>query len=245
MNRSNFQNRQIESEEEKEVRRAVISEVTRTEKTQAEKGGKRAVILGITGATGSGKTECGKILENEFNCLVINMDKLAHALMEPGLPCYNDIVMYFGGGILAKDGKIDRKKLGGIVFSDVAQLRKLSFISHHYVRMETEKIIEENKNKYDAIVLDAPVLFGAHMAKMCDYTIGIFADDNLRLDRIIARDNLTAYDAMLRMDGQNVQKGLLELVDFVIYNNEEPGHLWNEIRNVAIEAMESFYDKKG
>jgi len=178
----------------------------------------RAVVLGLTGGSGAGKGEAAKVFA-ELGALVIDGDTLAHQLMASSQPCFDEVRTVFGDNILT-DGEIDRKKLGSIVFSDKEKLAILSGIVHRYVRKATAMEIAANTLDYSAIVFDGAALFEAGMDDMCDYVVGIFADEDTRLRRILGRDGVSEQTARARIGSQMSQEDLLRRVDFVIYNND-------------------------
>ena len=103
--------------------------------------------IGITGGVGAGKSTVLGFLETDFQAVVCEADKVAHKLQEPGEVCYEEIIEKFGCGILDGDGKIDRKKLGNIVFADEKKLQRLNRIVHprvkEYIRKKKEEICDE------------------------------------------------------------------------------------------------------
>ena len=112
-----------------------------------EKSGIQMKTIGITGGVGAGKSTVLGFLETDFQAVVCEADKVAHKLQEPGEVCYEEIIEEFGCGILDGDGKIDRKKLGNIVFADEKKLQRLNRIVHPRVKEYIRKKKEEEKDK--------------------------------------------------------------------------------------------------
>lgn len=157
-------------------------------------------IIGLTGNSGSGKGAVGKILE-KHGCLVIDCDRVAHENMKKGGIAYDGIVSAFGSEILDKDGEIDRKILGSIVFNDKEKLLKLNDITHKLVRRRIEEIIETN-TQYNCIVIDAPLLYEAKLMSICTKCWLVTADESVRLKRVMLRDGITEERAKERFRNQ-------------------------------------------
>jgi dephospho-CoA kinase len=143
----------------------------------------RKPVVGILGGIGSGKSivaaELGKL-----GCAIIDSDKIAHRLLnEPSI--LEQIVEYFGGGVLGIDGAVDHRKLAKAAFADAEKIDKLNSIVHPAVLAEVEKKIEEiqKTGQAKAIVLDMPLLAEAGWDKRCDTLIFVKCDREKRLER--------------------------------------------------------------
>ncbi|MCL2350647.1 MAG: dephospho-CoA kinase [Defluviitaleaceae bacterium] len=176
----------------------------------------KTLIIGLTGGSGVGKGEVGRILAAK-GAHVINADKVAHGVILSGNPAYDEVLTAFGRGILDADNEIDRKKLGAIVFADKSKLALLSGIVHKYVQIECEKIFATTDSK--VVVVDAAALTEAGMTDMCNAVIGVFALRKLRVGRIVARDNISREAAEQRIAAQMPDEELQLWVDFVVENN--------------------------
>jgi len=175
----------------------------------------KQLVFGITGTTGSGKTTISKIFE-QLGVKVIDADKVYHSLIEPGMPCVEEIAEHFGTGVLKEDGSLDRKALAGIVFCDKEKLRILNKITHKYIRAEISAIIAKNP----LCAIDAAVLIGSEVAQLCQYIVTVTADSNIRKRRIMERDLLSEEEAEQRIASQKSDSFYIENSDFVIYNND-------------------------
>jgi len=154
---------------------------------------KKSAVIGITGGIGSGKSTILELLKNEYDGFVIEADKVGHILMEPGNPAYTQIVDYFGKDILNPDNTINRKKLGNIVFVDNGKLDKLNSIIHPLVKKYISNFINETKSKNDCclIFVEAALLIEDNYDEICDYLWYIFADKDIRFERINKSRNMT------------------------------------------------------
>lgn len=165
------------------------------------------LILGLTGGIGSGKTAVLTILKEEYDAYIIEADRLAHELMEPGKTVYQGIVDAFGtevlmdtdidtsapaeGNAVTDNGQstvnrsIDRKKLGDIVFHDKDKLALLNSISHPLVKEEILRRIEEQKDAGKKLfVIEAALLIQDGYKSICDKMCYVYADLDLSLIHI-------------------------------------------------------------
>ncbi len=97
--------------------------------------------VGVTGGIGCGKSTVAAMMA-ELGCHVLNADKMAHALIAPGEPAYDDVVGKFGKHILAPDGSVDRSRLAAVVFADADKLAALNAIVHPRVLRELDRELE-------------------------------------------------------------------------------------------------------
>lgn len=155
------------------------------------------MIIGITGASGAGKSvACNVFSQNGF--FIVDLDKIAHEIYDTDPLCVNEVKNAFGEKILDGDGRIMRKKLGEIVFSDGEKLNILNKITHKYI---LKKALSELDGKENAVI-DAPLLFETELLKKCDITLGILSDDKLKTERITKRDGVEKAYAQNRLKMQ-------------------------------------------
>ena len=177
------------------------------------------LIIGLTGTTGSGKGYVSALL-GEYGFYTVDTDAVTHELYGGG-ECARAVADAFGD-VLDEGGAIDRVKLGSIVFADKEKLLLLQSIVYKYILGRTDEIISERLALGDrAVVVDAPMLFESGFDKKCDIVIAVTADREIRLDRIMKRDNISREKALARMNSQ-MSDGLYESKsDFVIKNGGE------------------------
>ena len=173
------------------------------------------MIVGLTGSSGSGKSEIAKVFaENGFT--VIDADEISRDVQSKGTNCLEEIVFNFGEDILHSDGSLDRRKLGEIVFADGEKLKLLTKITHKYILKEIEKQAEDMGGD---ILIDAPLLFEANVNKKCDVCIGIISDRQKQIERICTRDGISEKTADARLKKQNDHKYYKDRCDYIIENN--------------------------
>ena len=179
-------------------------------------------IIGVTGISGSSKTTVTRMLAG-MGGFAVETDPLAHTLMRKGRPAYNEIVAFFGAGILDANGEIHRPALGKLVFGDKEKLACLEGILHPKVAAETANLIAEAEKtgKYKFAIIDAPLLIEAGMHKDCDSCWLVTASRETMLARIIARDGITPNAAAKRLASRTGDEVLKPYADVIIENNGE------------------------
>ena len=184
---------------------------------------KHIKVLGITGGVGAGKSTVLSYLEKEYGAKVIELDKVAHILMEPGNCCYENIIKIFGNDILDPDKKIDRKKLSQIVFSDQDKVAVLNRIVHpevkQYVRKEIEK--ERQLRKAPLIVLEAALLLEDHYDEICDEIWYIFVTDEVRIERLEKSRGYTKEKTESVLKNQKTDEEFRAFCQLVIDNSSD------------------------
>ncbi len=180
------------------------------------------MIIGVTGTSGSGKSIAVNYLEEKLGCASVNADRIAYEMLQPTESYYDEVVKCFGKEILNDNKTINRKKLGGIIFNDNAKKDLLNKITENHVITKIKNIINRLETIGQAnglVLLDAPLLYEFSLQKMCKYVITIKADDNVKIDRIIKRDNLTQEQALARVNSQKEYDEINSKADYIVENN--------------------------
>ncbi len=180
-------------------------------------------VVGIFGKTGSGKSTVSKILSEKYGFHHIDVDKIGHIVLER---MKDKIVSGFGENILT-DGKIDRKKLGDIVFKDRNELYKLNRIVHPEIKKETLEEIKKTNKKY--IVIDAALLFEIGLDEYCDFLIMVESKEELIYDRNYKDRNWSQEKTASILRSQEYLDILRGKADFIIYNNGNEAKLNKQI----------------
>ena len=116
------------------------------------------LVIGLTGGIGTGKSEAARQLE-ELGALIISADQVGHEAYTVNTEAWEQVVATFGNGILQDDKEIDRRKLGGIVFSDPSQLKKLNQIMHpRMARIVSDKIEAFRGQGVDTVVVELSLI---------------------------------------------------------------------------------------
>lgn len=177
-------------------------------------------IIGITGQSGSGKGYLSAAFE-KLGYIHADADKIYHELLLSNKEMRRELVAAFGNDIL-KDGDIDRKVLGKKVFGskNARKLTKLNKITHKYVCREYVKLIISLKEQNaKGLIIDAPLLIEARLHKLCDFTIYVYCEEEIRVERIMKRDGISREAALLRIRSQKPWSFYIAQCDTAIVNN--------------------------
>ena len=144
--------------------------------------------IGVTGGIACGKSTVAAWMR-ELGCCVLDADRLAHQLIEPGQPAYEEVVREFGLEILLRDRRIDRSRLATIVFSNRAKLGRLNAIVHPRVIAEQERELTElgHKEPGAIAVVEAALLIEAGYHTRLDRLIVVWCRPEQQLERLVAR----------------------------------------------------------
>lgn len=176
-------------------------------------------VIGLTGNIGTGKSTVTRMLA-DLGATVIDADKLAHEVIAPGTPGWQQVVEAFGQEIVAADGTIDRARLAAIVFSDPAALARLEAIIHPLVIQETDRRIRAIGR--GVVVIEAIKLIESGMVRDCDALWVVTARPEQQLERLVRQRGMSAAEVRRRMAAQPPQAEKIALADVVIDNSGTP-----------------------
>jgi dephospho-CoA kinase len=173
--------------------------------------------VGLTGGLASGKSFVGRGLA-ELGCLLIQADELGRQVEEPGGEAYDDIVREFGRDILQEDGRIDRRRLGAIVFQDPERLKLLNALVHPPVQQRRLKIEQDfaQSRPHGIAVTEAAILIETGSYRDYDRLIVATCRPDQQVERAMARDHLTREEVLDRMRRQMPLNEKLGYADYVI-----------------------------
>ncbi len=202
--------------------------------------------VGLTGGIATGKSTVVRMLVKK-GARVIDHDALVHALQEPGRPVWNRIVEAFGRDILDAAGRIDRKKLGALVFGNESRRRALEGIVHPAVLEEAQRERERiGKEDARAIVLsDIPLLLEVGMQGLFDLILLIYAPPEVQIARVMKRNSMTRDEAAARLGAQMPIDEKLKRADVVIRNDGTMKELHQRVDEVWEELLSRERAKRG
>src|ERR1700678_2279937 len=194
---------------------------------------------GLTGGIGSGKSTVSARLA-DLGAVVLDADKAARAVVEPGTPGLAAITAAFGPDVLAADGSLDRAKLAGIVFADEAALGRLNAITHplihEYIRAAEEAAIAAGGDDL-VLVDDVALLAEWGRAKEFDLVIVVDVPTETQLERLTEQRGMTEDQAGARIAAQATREQRLAVADIVIENSgsrqdldRRVDEVWGELR---------------
>ncbi|MBE6804990.1 MAG: dephospho-CoA kinase [Ruminococcaceae bacterium] len=189
-------------------------------------------ILGLTGQTGAGKSLVSKVAE-EYGFFVIDCDKVAHAVTETE-KVKKALTAVFGADIL-ENGVLNRKKLAAAAFKDTQSTELLNKTVLPFIVEEINILI--GKSGKERILLDAPTLFESGADKLCDKTVGVIADKDIRFKRIIIRDALTELQALQRINAGKPDEFYENKCDYILKNNGEQNEIINNFENMLKDIL--------
>ncbi|MFJ9470991.1 dephospho-CoA kinase [Streptomyces caniferus] len=188
------------------------------------------VKVGLTGGIGAGKSEVSRLLAS-YGAVVVDADKIAREVVEPGTPGLAAVVEEFGSGVLAPDGTLDRPKLGRIVFSDAEKLKALNAIVHPLVGARSAEL-EASAGPDAVVVHDVPLLTENGLAPLYDLVVVVDAAPQTQLDRLVRLRGMPEDEATSRMGAQATREQRLAVADLVIDNDGPLETLEPQVRAV-------------
>ena len=190
------------------------------------------LVIGLTGGIATGKTTVSQILK-ELGAEVLDADRVGHEAYLPDTVTYNDVVATFGSDIVREDRQIDRAKLGALVFSDPANMDKLTGIMWpRMYGMVGERIEEQRGKGTEVMVVEAAVLLEAKWDPLTDEVWVTVAPEASVIERLKESKGLTAEQAKDRINSQMSTEERIKRASVVIRNDAGP----EQLRENVIEA---------
>lgn len=189
--------------------------------------------VGLTGGIGAGKSEVSRILAG-YGAVLIDADRIAREVVEPGTPGLDAVVGEFGTGILTPEGALDRPKLGSVVFSDGERLAALNAIVHPLVGARSAEL-ERAAGDDSVVVHDVPLLTENSLAPLYDLVIVVDAAPETQLDRLVRLRGMTEQEARARMAAQATREQRRAVADLVIDNDGPIEALEPQVREAWAE----------
>ncbi len=192
--------------------------------------------VGLTGGIACGKTVVREILAG-LGAFTLDADAIVHRLMGSDSELSREVAKRFGSEVLTREGAVDRKRLGGLVFSDPERRRQLNEIVHPLVIEEEQRLIEDAKNKGEAVaVVDAALMIEVGTYSAYDAVIVAFCRRDLQIERLMKRNGFTMEEATRRVDAQLPAEEKKRYADFFIDTSgtledteRQVGEVWNQL----------------
>jgi len=194
---------------------------------------RRFLLVGLTGGIATGKSTVTAMLASP-SVRVVDADALAREVVEPGTPALAQIVAEFGREVLQAEGRLDRARLGEIVFPDPVKRKRLEAITHPAIRARFEKIMADlERAGWDGILIwDAALLVESGGNKKMDRLVVVTTDAATQLRRLMARDGGSEEAARARTASQMPLAVKARYADYVIDNSGTPEQTEARVREV-------------
>ncbi|MCX5225543.1 dephospho-CoA kinase [Streptomyces sp. NPDC006553] len=186
--------------------------------------------VGLTGGIGAGKSEVSRLLVS-YGAVLIDADRIAREVVEPGTPGLAAVVEAFGEDVLTAEGTLDRPKLGSIVFADADRLATLNAIVHPLVGARSAEL-ESRAGSGDVVVHDVPLLTENGLAPLYDLVVVVDASPETQLDRLVRLRGMAESEARARMSAQATRAQRRDVADLVIDNDGPLDALEPQVRKV-------------
>ncbi|KXK11555.1 MAG: dephospho-CoA kinase [Chloroflexi bacterium OLB14] len=183
-------------------------------------------VIGLTGNIATGKSVVRRMLEH-LGAYTIDADALTHRVYAKGAPGYQQVIDKFGKWLLNKDGEVDRKKLGNLVFNDAEALRQLEDIVHPLVRQACDILIK--RANQPVIVIEAIKLLEGDLRNVCNSIWVANAPESTQIERLIKKRGLNREQALERIHAQSPQSQKVTMANIVITNNGSYDDLWKQV----------------
>ena len=199
------------------------------------------LVVGLTGNIGCGKSSLSELLMSK-NIDVIDADIISREIM------YDkellEIIFYeFGTEIKNNDGTLNRKKLGNIVFNDDDMLIKLNSITHPAIKRKiNDRIIDISNQGKNIVVIDAALLIEGKFLDLVDKLVVITCNEEVQLNRVVNRDNMTKEEALKRINSQMKQNEKIKYADYIIDNSKDMNNLKDEFDKLFIYIKENWIE---
>jgi len=188
----------------------------------------KAMRIGVTGGIASGKSLVASILES-LGAFVVDADEVYHGLIEPGMPLFDAIVARWGDTVL-EGGHLDRKRLGAIVFREPDERKYLEEITHPAIIKAMEERFGTAGTEHQVLV--APLLLEAGQRHLVDQVWLVVVDSEIRISRLMARENIPREDALKRIASQMPDEEKLRQASEVIDNNGTPEETAGQVKRL-------------
>ncbi|RCG26761.1 dephospho-CoA kinase [Streptomyces diacarni] len=196
--------------------------------------------MGLTGGIGAGKSEVSRLLA-EQGAVIVDADRIAREVVEPGTPGLAAVVAEFGEEVLTSDGSLDRARLGSLVFADPDRLAALNALVHPAVGERSAQLEREaaEADPQAVVVHDVPLLTENGLAPLYDRVVVVDASPETQLERLVRLRGMAEEEARARMAAQADREQRLAVADIVIDNDGPLEGLAPRVREVWEQLREA------
>lgn len=196
-------------------------------------------VLGLTGGIATGKSTAAAIFSNH-GIPIVDGDIIAREVVAPKSEGLLALVSVFGDVILQKNGTLDRKALGQIVFNSAEERKKMDRLLDPFIRTAITEKIEQLKTEYPLVVADIPLLYEGHYEQLMDAVAVVYLPENIQIRRLMKRNHLSLEEAKQRVSSQLSIEEKKALADIVFDNSGSKEMLGAQIKNWLAEPRNRF-----
>ena len=185
--------------------------------------------IALTGGIATGKSTVGNLFKLH-GFLTIDADKIAHSLLD----IHNNDISDLFGKQYVKDGKVQRKELGNLIFNDEVQKKRLEHFIHPKIKeqiIKEAKIFEEQKKPY---FIDIPLFFETNNYKI-DKSLVVYTPLDIQIQRLMNRDNISKEEALIKINNQMSIEDKKSKASMIIDNSQNLKHLQKEVEKIVKE----------
>ncbi|MBI3793818.1 MAG: dephospho-CoA kinase [Nitrospinae bacterium] len=201
----------------------------------------KPLVIGLTGGVASGKSTVLKVMQ-KLGALAIDADVLARRAVDPGTPGLAEIKKRFGQKVFFNNGRLDRKKLAGLVFGDKKALADINAIIHPRVFEHEKKLIAEagRKARRAVIVVDAPLMIESNSHVWKDAVVVMDCPVEAQIKRLVTIKGYSRREALARIGAQMPLDEKLRHADYVIKNRGSVAKLRKTAAEVFKKILADF-----
>ncbi|MFQ5791333.1 MAG: dephospho-CoA kinase [Acidobacteriota bacterium] len=193
--------------------------------------------VGLTGGIASGKSVVRKLLA-ERGAFTVDADAVVHELLGPGTELSHRVAEEFGREVMRRDGSVDRKKLGAVVFADRVARERLNRLVHPRVIAEEKRLLAQAEGRGEKVaVVDAALMIESGTYRDYDCLVVVSCSRSLQVQRLVARDGISSAEAERRIDAQLPVEEKKQYADYVVDTSgplaeteRQVEEIWKELR---------------
>ena len=199
-------------------------------------------VIGLTGGIATGKSSIARFFQDK-GAAVIDADQLAREAVDPGSRGLAEVVAAFGTGVLAQDGRLDRKQLGVSVFSDSRKRIQLEGILHPEIkRLAEERIAFAAATGHRVVFYMAPLLIEAGVTDRVDEVWVVTVRPEVQLERLLLRDGISRDEAQCMIDSQMPLADKEKYGRVVIDNSGTPEETGKRLAEIWVQEIEGGHE---
>lgn len=196
-----------------------------------------SIKIAVTGGVASGKSTVCNIFQ-DLGMTTYSADQFSRDVVKKDSRAYHKIIEYFGKTVVKQDGSINRKLLRDIITKNYQDKVALENIVHPEIISLMKKKLAEARKTSQNIAMEVPLLFELGLENLFDVTIMVYAEGDLKMERLQTRDNVTEKKASTLMGLQMADEKKIKRSDFVIYNNGSKEQLAKEVKKLYKKILE-------